>query len=121
MKKNIHPSFYILCHNKHEYNKIRIKKLTAKIHQYNIRSNLFDITKRDFVLISEEKAPNPTLFRYNQFPNAAIAFIKFQIHDMPKLTAVLHTDNFLFAKFIECHKTTIKHRITIGYAIRRIM
>lgn len=94
---------------------------TAKIHQNNIRSNLFNIAKRDFVLISEEKAPNPTLFRYNQFSNAAITLVKFQIHNVPKLTAVLHTDNFLFAKFIECHKTTIKHRITISYAIRRIM
>ena len=93
--------------------------LTAKIHQNNIRSDLFNITKRDFVLISEEKAPNPTFFRYYQFSNATIALIKFQIHDMPKLTAVLHTDNFLFAKFIECHKTTIKHCITISYAMRK--
>ena len=71
--------------------------LTAKIHQNNIRSNLFNIAKRDFVLISEEKAPNPTLFRYNQFSNAAITLVKFQIQNVDTELNLLVQDNCLKA------------------------
>lgn len=87
--------------------------LTPKINQYNIRPDLLNITKRDFVLFPKEAAQNPTFFRNDQLADTAIAFIKFHINDMPKLAAILHTDYFFLAKIIKCHIITANTLFTL--------
>jgi len=57
--------------------------LTAEIHQNNVRSDLFNITKRNAEFFpAAEEIHDSRLFRHNDFTDAALALVKFQIHHM---------------------------------------
>lgn len=72
-------------------------KLQAYIHDYNVRSDLFDILIADYIvrLIAEQSTPF-IVSRNNQLENLPRALVEFKIAHLTQPLAVFQVDDFLF-------------------------